>query len=367
MNPRIILVVMMSILALGISFFTAKVYITGFNVSTHPARSIWVTALLVPVAYLAGLVGTQNADTMGRTYYLITNILAGVVLYLFLGAVLLGIVSIGFAIAGKNIPLFIAWAILALSLLSAAGAFIQARTVSVVRYEVVLPGAPASWNGKVAALVSDTHFGLINHKRFSDKVVDNIISLHPDFVLHAGDFYDGPKVDTASITASWTRLASQIPVFYAPGNHETYGDYRMLVDSIAAAGATVLEDSKTEYEGVQIVGTLYHPGREPKEIEDALTAMGVTDRIPAIMINHAPTAFTAPFKHGVDLVVSGHTHRGQTWPLRYITNKIYGVHNYGLSSYETMTTLTTSGIGTYGPPVRLFNSPEVALITFKTQ
>jgi predicted MPP superfamily phosphohydrolase len=33
--------------------------------------------------------------------------------------------------------------------------------------------------------------------------------------------------------------------------------------------------------------------------------------------------------------------------------------------YKELTSITSSGIGTYGPPMRLFNSPEVVLITFR--
>jgi predicted MPP superfamily phosphohydrolase len=85
-----------------------------------------------------------------------------------------------------------------------------------------------------------------------------------------------------------------------------------------------------------------------------------------ILINHPPTAFAAPHEYGVNLIVSGHTHRGQTWPFRYITRKVYGKYDYGMRPYETLTSITSNGIGTFGPPIRLFNSPEVVLIHFKT-
>ncbi len=229
-----------------------------------------------------------------------------------------------------------------------------------------LSQAPASWNGKTAALISDTHFGLVNHKKFADKVVNKILSLKPDFVLHAGDFYDGPIVDTEPITASWKKLTAEIPLFYTPGNHEAYGDYRLFIDSVKAAGATVLENEKTEYEGVQIAGTLYHPGKEPHDIGDTLKSLSLNNDMATILINHPPTAFAAPDEYCVNLIVSGHTHRGQAWPFRYITKKVYAGYDYGMKPYKNLTSITSSGIGTYGPPIRLFNSPEVVLITFTT-
>jgi len=230
---------------------------------------------------------------------------------------------------------------------------------------VTLPNAPASWHGKTAALISDTHFGLINYTKFSDKVVNKLLSLKPDFVLHGGDFYDGPIVDTAPITESWKKLTAKIPLFYTPGNHEAYGDYTMFVNSVRAAGATVLDNKMTEYEGVQIAGILYHGGKENPDVAATLATFSLDKNKPTILINHPPTAFLAPEDHGVNLMVSGHTHRGQFWPLRYITRKVYGKYDYGMHPHNNMTAITSNGIGTYGPPMRLWNSPEVVVITFR--
>ncbi|MDB5254785.1 MAG: hypothetical protein JWL92_161 [Candidatus Nomurabacteria bacterium] len=365
MNPRITLVVFATVLVCMICLLTAKIYIFGFDLGNHQARGVWVAAILIPILYIGSFFNSRNANRLGKIYYRTINIVAGIVFYLFLGAILLGFISIPFAFSGTMIPLDTVWAIFGLALLSAAAGFIQARRIVVKQYEVTLSQAPDSWNGKTAAMISDTHFGLINHKKFADKVVNKLLSLKPDFALHAGDFYDGPIVDTESITASWKRLTAEIPLFYTPGNHEAYGDYRLFIDSVKAAGATVLENEKTEYDGIQIAGTLYHPGKEPHDIGDTLKSLSLDKEMATILINHPPTAFAAPDEYGVNLIVSGHTHRGQTWPFRYLTKKVYAGYDYGVKPYKNLISITSNGIGTYGPPIRLFNSPEVVLITFK--
>ncbi len=348
-----------------ICLFTARMYIYGLNAGNHVTKSIWALAILIPVLYIASFASTKNANKWGKLFYNVVNIIAGIVFYLFLGAVVLGIVSIYYAYKGIFIPNLLVLAIISVSLLAALVAFAQARYIRVKKYTVTLPGAPVSWEGKTAAMVSDTHFGLINYKNFAHKVVDKILSLEPDFVLHAGDFYDGPFIDTVPITAAWKKLTAKVPMFYTPGNHEAYGDYRMFIESVRATGATVLENEKTEYEGVEIAGTLYHPGKEPHDIGDTLKALHLDSTKATILINHPPTAFEAPHEHGINLIVSGHTHQGQTWPFRYITHKVYGKYDAGIHPYKNLTSITSVGIGTYGPPIRLFNSPEVVLITFK--
>lgn len=89
--------------------------------------------------------------------------------------------------------------------------------------------------------------------------------------------------------------------------------------------------------------------------------------MPSILINHPPTALAAAHEAGVDLQVSGHTHNGQFWPMTYLVRKIYGQYYYGLKAYEDMQVITSSGVGTFGPPFRLFNPPEIVLITFQTK
>lgn len=366
MNSRIFVFILAAIVLFFICFFTARIYIYGFKITNHPAGNIIITALLLPVFYIGSLIDGRKTQRFGAAGHMLINIIAGIFFYLFLGAIVLGIISIGFLLTGSNVPLSLSFAILILSIIAAAASLAQARRIVTTHYTVTLPNAPASWNGKTAAMISDTHFGLINYKKFSDKVVNKILSLQPDFVLHAGDFYDGPTIDTTPITESWKKLTAQMPLFYTPGNHEAYGDYSVFVESVRAAGATVLDDKMVEHDGVQIAGTLYRTGRENTEIQAVLASLSLNKTKPTILINHPPTTFDIPHQHGVSLIVSGHTHRGQFWPFRYITDKIYGKYDYGMHHYKELVNITSDGIGTYGPPMRLFNSPEVVMITFKT-
>lgn len=375
MNPRIYIIICAVILLCIVCFFTARIYIYGFKLGSHPARGVLIGSFVIAMSYLGSLFAARNANRAGKTFYQIINVVAGIFFYLFIGAVVLGIIAIAYALKGADVPLSIAWGVLVASILSALIGFLQARRIVTTRYTVTLPGAPASWNGKTAAMISDTHFGLVNYTKFAHKITDKILSLQPDFVLHAGDFYDGPIVPTAPITEVWKKITSKVPLFYTPGNHEAYGDYAAFVQSVRDAGATVLDNKMTEYDGVQIAGTLYHPGKEPHDIGEILETLIKTDPSntsgrfakPTILINHPPTAFAAPHEYSVNLIVSGHTHQGQFWPLRYITHRVYGKYDYGMHPYKNLTSITSNGIGTYGPPMRLFNSPEVVLITFQTE
>jgi predicted MPP superfamily phosphohydrolase len=77
------------------------------------------------------------------------------------------------------------------------------------------------------------------------------------------------------------------------------------------------------------------------------------------------TTFSQARKLGVDLQLSGHTHAGQIMPFGYLTNLIYKGYDYGLQRIDNFSIYTTSGVGTWGPPMRTGNTPEIVAITLK--
>lgn len=357
-----------ALVLIAISYFTAKTYAAGFRFNGIATRTSFLVFLLIPLTFVASMLTIRSASWgAGPLVYTIIQIIAGIGFYLFIGAIALAIVLGVAALLHISIPISIAIGIGSIAIVVALIGLVQSRMVTVRDYTITLAGAPLSWNDKTAVLVTDTHFGLVNYTSFSEKVVDHILALNPDFVIHAGDFYDGPAVATEPITKSWKRLTAKAPLFYAPGNHEGYGDYKAFVESVHASGATVLDDKKVLYDGVTIAGITYRQGKESPEATKAIDELGLADGTPTILINHPPTSLAAAQAAGVALMVSGHTHNGQMWPMTYIIRRMYGAYYHGLADYAGMKVITSSGIGTFGPPLRLFNPPELVRIHFTTQ
>lgn len=354
---------------IGLIIFSGKIYAISFRLSPPWSKAAMASGVLVLAAFILAMAMGRSAQSIHPTIYTLLNSIAGVGFYIFLGGLVLSVVMLGFHLVKLSLPLIVPIIFLSTSLLFGITGLIQAQHITTVQYTVTLAHLPESWNGKRAVLVSDTHFGLVNHVKFSDKVVDSILTLNPDLVLHAGDFYDGPSVDTAPLTTSWARLSDTIPVFYAPGNHETYGDYNAFVNSVRNAGVTVLDNRSIEYEGVQIAGLTYYGTNAESKVaaNQALTALKLDTEKTTILINHPPTSLQEAENVGVHLMVSGHTHNGQFWPMTYVVRPIYGIYYYGLNWFNKMQVLTTSGVGTFGPPLRLFNTPELVVITLKTE
>lgn len=345
----------------GLTWISTEVYITALHIGAAGTTIIHTASIIFWILFMFSYFsGEIVSGAHIRFIYRLCNIILGIMFYLFLGSVFL---SILFAIA-PTLSATVAWSILGASLVLSAIGLIQARTITTTTYTAHLKNAPQSWHGKKAIFLSDTHFGLMNHKHFSDKIVDSILSLNPDLVLHGGDFYDGPTVPTAAITDSWKKLTEKIPVFYTSGNHEMYGPYELFIQSIRDAGVTVLLDEKVIHEGVEIAGITYRPKGQDKKIQEVFDTLSFEPSLATILINHPPTFHAGAEKAGTTLMLSGHTHRGQFSPVGILTWLIYRKYNYGINSTQNMTAITSRGVGTAGPPMRLFNRPELVVIEF---
>lgn len=366
MIERILFAVVFGIAVVAISVFSGKIFSIGLHLSKLTQSKVLLVSVLVPLIYIANFIVVRSSSTgIAGFLYAFFNIVGGVFFYLFIGAGILSLVLIVGFIARVSIPGWISITILSLSFLFSIIGFVQAQMIRITSYDIVLANLPSEWQGKKAALVSDTHFSPINRHRFSEKIVRTISAQSPDMVFHAGDFYDGPMIELAPVTSHWKKLAETIPVFYAPGNHEEYGDYATFIASIRDTGAIVLEDTAVTHNGVHIAGLRYRTPTQNEATGAVLKQMNLNGSTPTILINHPPTFQKEAIAEGVDLMVSGHTHNGQFWPLNYLVRRIYGRYTYGYTSDGTLQSIITSGVGTFGPPLRLFNPPEIVIITFK--
>jgi hypothetical protein len=92
--------------------------------------------------------------------------------------------------------------------------------------------------------------------------------------------------------------------------------------------------------------------------------MGIDRRKPSILLKHVPFHLKVAEEQGVSLQLSGHTHHGQVLLFRFITSRVYQGYDYGLKWSGDLLVYTSSGAGTWGPPMRLDTKPEIVVITF---
>ncbi|MNM30277.1 putative metallophosphoesterase [compost metagenome] len=214
------------------------------------------------------------------------------------------------------------------------------------------------------AVASDLHLGNIVGNRHLKKMVDRMNAMKPDIILLAGDVLDDsiePFVRNR-MSEQLARLSAKHGVFAVLGNHEYYGgDIGQYTEIMRSIGIRVLQDEVAEAAGVYIVGRKdktaesMEPGGR-KSVADLLEDLDLTR--PVIMMDHQPTGFAAAAEAGVDVLLSGHTHRGQIAPNHWITKRLFEL-DWGYLNKNNLHVIVSSGYGTWGPPIRLASRSEI--------
>jgi len=260
---------------------------------------------------------------------------------------------------------------LALSLFGLAAAvtiyaLFNARWTRVRRISVKLPNLPDSWRGRTAVHVSDMHLGHVRGRGFTRRIVKMLGDLRPDIVFITGDLFDGTAIDLDHVTEPWAGLSPLLGKYFVEGNHEEFRDNRKFLDAVSKQGIRVLNNEKISVDGVDIAGVSYHTIVRPPEFESVLRNMPIDRTRATILLAHAPDHVNIAADAGISLQLSGHTHRGQFFPWTWITARIYKKFVYGLNRFGNLWVYTTTGAGTWGPPIRLGAAPEIVLIRFES-
>lgn len=220
-------------------------------------------------------------------------------------------------------------------------------------------------------MVSDIHLGTIVDNGYLTKMVNTVNELKPDLVLFPGDVFDENIEATNKLQTvdNFRRLKAPYGVFAVLGNHEYIGgNAEEAIKYLGEAGVKVLRDSSQE-----VAGSFYLIGRDDRSSErmnkvkrqDLNTLLqGVNRSFPIIVMDHQPLQLDEPVEQGVDLQLSGHTHAGQLYPVRLITQRIFE-DDWGYLRKGNFQLIVSSGYGTWGPPIRVGNTPEIVDIMIK--
>ncbi|SDT98012.1 hypothetical protein SAMN05444156_1224 [Verrucomicrobium sp. GAS474] len=258
---------------------------------------------------------------------------------------------------------------LAATLYGMANALLGLR---VTRRDVFLRNLPASWHGRTVALVTDLHLGHIYGVRFSRRVVAKLRALSPDLVLIGGDLFDGVARDFEPILAPWKppALAPPFGVHYVTGNHEEFGEREIFLSFVRHAGINILNGTeknhgKVELDGLQLLGLHDREATTPESLRTFLHHAGIDRERAALLLAHIPHRANFPVadEEGISLQLSGHTHNGQVWPWKGLARRVHGAFVYGLHPFgKNLQVCTSSGAGSWGPPMRVGTRSEIVLL-----
>lgn len=219
-------------------------------------------------------------------------------------------------------------------------------------------------------LVSDLHLGAVGSEARLDDIVAEINSLQPDVVCIAGDFFDTDYAaisDPDAACETLKTLTATYGVYLSFGNHDGGETVPQMMDFVQRCGITLLDDAHTVIDGrLVLAGRLDaspiggYGGLKRDELSVCLE--GADASLPVVVMDHNPSHIDT-YTDEVDLVLSGHTHKGQVFPANLITNLLYTV-DYGMyqKDADSPHCIVTSGVGTWGLPMRIGSDCEIVSI-----
>ncbi|WP_434512388.1 metallophosphoesterase [Desulfitobacterium sp. AusDCA] len=224
-----------------------------------------------------------------------------------------------------------------------------------------------------AVMISDIHLGTINQENTLVGLINRVNALHPDVILFAGDVFD-ENVEVfvqQKMAIPFQSLKAPYGTYAVLGNHEYIGGHaEEAVHYLDEAGIHVLRDQTVEIaNSINLVGRDDLSGARFNGIKraDLQSLLKNADRqFPILVLDHQPSHLEEAEKEGVDLQLSGHTHHGQLWPAQWVTQCIFE-KDWGLLQKGTYNLIVSDGYGTWGPPIRLGNHPEIVDIQLQFQ
>ncbi|PIS41812.1 MAG: hypothetical protein COT25_01100 [Candidatus Kerfeldbacteria bacterium CG08_land_8_20_14_0_20_42_7] len=352
------------ILLIGGHYLLYYFFIDSYDLYASQFRVILAVVFgIFSIGYiLASVIARWSDNLVTRIFYAATAMWLGLILYVAMAAaVTLLVFGLIEYFSGYVSHSILATIFLVVAIAYTAHGLWSAYTLRVEFIEIGIRNLPHTWEGKRIVQISDVHLGHIHGERFFHKLISFIEMQNPAAVFITGDLFDGMGGDFRYIVDDINSIKAPLGIFYIKGNHETYMDFSKVEPLIHKTKATLLRNEVLLVNGLQIAGADYPEFGKKRVIGDFVSR--INPALPSILLWHEPIDIEAAKQANVSLVLSGHTHRGQLFPFEWVARGIYKQYEYGLVTDGDFHHYTSSGVGTWGPPIRTGNRPEIVSVT----
>ena len=380
-----------AVLLFGTHYFIHRSVVFAFDVTRRRMRvvlllSVMSLAVSIP---LAMALHRFHGNAITRTVHTLSSFWLGLALHLVfflaLGWAVRGISRLlGRPIAAR-VALTVAFV---LSLSTSSYGLWNAHHPIVTSLEVEISELPESWEGSTVVQLSDVHLGGAHGRGFLRRVVKMVNALDAEAVFITGDLFNGSCSDFDRFKELLDALRARRGVFFVTGNHEGYAGLVAPLELLKQTKIRILDDECVEMDGLQLVGVSFPWfSRERRSVNPFDRGGCYRPEKPSILLYHTPTdvlqsygdrsvqqvqsyfspetTFSSAAEAGVDLQLSGHTHRGQMFPFGILTRVLWNGFDRGLHRIGGLTLYVSSGTGTWGPPVRTGSRSEVVAVRLR--
>jgi len=271
----------------------------------------------------------------------------------------------------SNARFYSGLAVIFLTAITVCFGIYNAKQIRTVSYEIQLKENALA--GMQIVLISDLHLGEVNSERNLERIVQAINELNPDIVCITGDIFNddfNAIRNPARAMALFRSINARYGVYACLGNHDGGRTLNQMIDFLNASNIRLLND---EYviidERLALFGRLDSSPiggfgeLKRRDISQTITSVGAN--MPVIVMEHSPSHI-GEYGKEVDLILAGHTHKGQMFPGNLFTRRMFIV-DYGhyQKDADSPHLIVTSGVSTWLPPMRIGTRNEIVSISLR--
>jgi len=248
----------------------------------------------------------------------------------------------------------------------------NAAQIRHVFYDIQLKKSVLADEIKVV-LIADLHLGYSTVEKDLPRIIQSINDLRPDIVCIAGDIFNddiGLIRNPETIIDLFKSINTAYGVYACLGNHDAGRTLPEMQKFLEQSNIVLLNDEHiTINDKFVLVGRL---DLSPIGGFEGFIRAGIAEltasidsELPVIVMDHSP-AHLEEYSNEIDLLLSGHTHRGQFFPMNLITKRMFTVdYGYYQSDPDSPHAIVTSGVSTWGIPIRIGTNNEIVSITIR--
>ena len=210
--------------------------------------------------------------------------------------------------------------------------------------------------------MSDVHLGRGTTRRDLVRYIDKVKAQNPDIVVIVGDLIDNSilPVKRDDMCREFEHALARYGIYMAAGNHEYISGIEECRNYLQTTPIQLLTDSiVTPIEGVDIVCRDDRQNRRRKSLDTLLAKRDMEHFV--VVLDHQPNAIRESYACGADLHISGHTHRGQVFPINILTDHLFE-QSHGHRMWGDMHAYVMTGVSLWGPPFRIGTRSELLVV-----
>lgn len=258
----------------------------------------------------------------------------------------------------------------------------QNNSMAITKFEYFNEKIPSEFDDFTIAHISDLH-----NKKFGEdqiKILNKVKSASPDIIVITGDLIDRRRYDLETAMIFIMGAIDIAPVYYVSGNHEAWsGKFSSIKESLIDTGVNIIDNTEIElFKGKSSINILgvsdpdfftsdYLEGTNTTEMTQKLNQWS-TDNDFKILLSHRPELFDLYCDNNMDLIFTGHAHGGQ-FRIPFVGGLIapdqglFPQFTSGSYHKNSSTMFVSRGLGNSIVPIRIFNRPEIVVVTLKSK